>query len=530
MKDFFQKYKHSLVFITLFFCICIFYNFHEIFQFGPRSTHQWRQSDSASIAMNYYQDGMDFFKPRTHYVMGGEGFVTGVGEAPIFYYLVGIFYKVFGAHDGIFRLLSLLTLLAGFFLISKLIFEETNDLFFSLFPVVFLMASPVIAFYSFNFTPNIPAQGLSFIGIWFFYLFYQKGNVKFLYWCCFFCTLAGLIKVSALIAFLSFFGLWLLELVGFLKLKKGEKIFKNNFKAALAFATVFAIILAWRSFAEQYNEIHQVNYFLAKIKPIWSIDEATRESIWTRFADKRLPTFFNPFTFWSLAVLGALLLLIPRKLKFVFYFFYLFVILGTFSFFILMFKQFELHDYYAIEMMLLPLCILFGFVIFLNKYLPKISKKWWFKGILGTILIFNIFYTKTHLDSLYNINQKENSHFNTSFYKKRQLHQFLLDVGINKSDKVVSAPDLSPNNTLYYLNRKGWSEYFMGSPMNPLVIKYFLSCGAKYLIINDKKYLEKENLKPFFEYPLGDFENTIFVFDIRPFRLPEIEIEGAESN
>lgn len=523
-EGFFTKYRYPLFFILLFSGICLFYNFHEIFHYGPRSTHQWRQSDSASIALNYYNDGLNFFKPRTHYVMGGEGYVTGPGEAPLFYYLVALFYKLFGPYEGIFRTLSLCTLLFGFYLVGKIILQQTEDIMAALFVPALLMGSPVIAFYSFNFTPNIPAQGLAMTGIWFFYLFYQKNRLHLFYLSMLFFLLAGLIKISSLIPFLVIFGLWLMEALTIVKLKKNEQLFKNSLKIVPAFLALFAVMFFWKLFADHYNEVHQSSYFASKIRPVWSIDFPTITSIFENILFKKLNSYFHVFTLMALAGIGALIILTPRKHPPVLYVALLFYSLGCVAFFLLMFRQFEHHDYYVIDMLLLPALVIAMFILFVKNSFPLILKKWWFRLILGSALIFNFYHAKTQLRFRYELNSASMAHFNPAFYKKEALQDYLDELGVLPSDKVVSAPDLSPNNTLYYLNLRGWTEYFMGGPLNPLVMEFFLSAGAQYLIISDESYLKKEELKPFLKYPLGVFENSIFVFDIRPYKLEEVKI------
>ncbi len=528
MNYFLKKYKHILWFTALFFGISIYYNFDEVIQFSPRSIHQWRQTDSASTALNYYQDGLNFFKPRMHYVMGGEGFVTGPGESPIFFYLVALLYKLFGPYDGIFRLSSFLILLVGLYCLSKIVLEETNNLFISLVIPSILLGSPLIAFYSCNFTPNIPAQGIAMTGIWFFYLFYKENRLSFFYLSMFFCAIAGLIKISALMSFLVIMGLWIIELFNIKKLKKGEKLFKKNLKIGFAFLSVIAIIFCWKIYADQYNELHQTKYFLSKIRPIWSVENTVRELIWGKIMAKQLPYFYHPISFWIIMGAGVLILLTPRKHSPILYWSLLFFMLGSIGFFLIMFKQFELHDYYAIELMLLPFIILSIFVIYLKKNFPFILKKWWFQAFFVSFVFSNFYNTKSHLYLRYDPSSIFMSHFNPSFYKKDDLQLFIQNLGIEPTDKVISAPDLSPNNTLYYLNLRGWTEYFMGGPLNALVMHFFLASGANYLIINDAAYLELEDLKPFLDYPIGNFENSIFVFDIRPYKLGEIEIKREE--
>lgn len=67
--------------------------------------HIWRQSDSFAMAMGYYHNGMDFFKPMTYNLTySKEGYAAS--EFPIMYYLSAWCYRWFGPHVGILRLLN----------------------------------------------------------------------------------------------------------------------------------------------------------------------------------------------------------------------------------------------------------------------------------------------------------------------------------------------------------------------------------------------------------------------------------------
>ena len=57
-------------------------------------------------------------------------------------------------------------------------------------------------------------------------------------------------------------------------------------------------------------------------------------------------------------------------------------------------------------------------------------------------------------------------------------------LGIGKDDKVISIPDPSINGTLYYMNRKGYTDF--GSDFSNADGFYQrIEDGAKYLIVND---------------------------------------------
>lgn len=518
MKKLLSTYKFPLYFVTLVVSLCLFYGYLKIFEYTPRSTHQWRQADSASLVLNYYQDGLNFFKPRMHFIMGGEGYVTGAGEAPIFYYVAAVFYKIFGPQEGIYRLLSLLTFLLGLFLICKIIALEASDWFSPVILAGVVMTSPVIAFYSFNFTPNIPAQGLAMIGIWFFYRFYRDQQLRFFYWSMFFYTLAGLIKISALMSFAVILGIYTLDILGLFHFLHAKRIFDKAWRFLPGFLMVFGAIFLWKLWADHYNEMHKTSYFLSKTRPYWSIDAAEQNRIFQRIDTVWFSSYLHLYTFRALVTLGLLILLTPRRHAAVLYLSFLALLLGCFAFFMLWFRQFDGHDYYVIEMILLPIIIMGIFILFLKKYLPKVLSNWIFRLALLGVVLFNAHYAKGVLDFRYDQKNVFMSYFNPDLYKTEELHAFLKNLGIEYPDKVVSAPDTSPNNTLYHYNLLGWTELYLGGELYGDRVKQCARAGAKYLLIHNKKYLEKENLQEVFTYPMGNFNNSIFVFDIRPFQ------------
>ncbi|MFK7771923.1 MAG: hypothetical protein AB8F94_07280, partial [Saprospiraceae bacterium] len=99
---------------------------------------------------------------------------------------------------------------------------------------------------------------------------------------------------------------------------------------------------------------------------------------------------------------------------------------------------------------------------------------------------------------------------------------FLKNLGIEYPQKVITMPDVSPNFNLNYFNLKGWNEYAISTqPFEPWAFYSFKEMGAEFLIVTDKKYLKHEHLKEFIQHPLGSFENSIFVFDLRPLENPD---------
>ncbi|MBK7965050.1 MAG: hypothetical protein IPK10_07010 [Bacteroidetes bacterium] len=70
----------------------------DIVPLRPQSVHQWAQCDRASVALNYYQEDMNFFLPRVHNLDNGSG-ITGL-EFPFVNYAVAILYHILDFMNG----------------------------------------------------------------------------------------------------------------------------------------------------------------------------------------------------------------------------------------------------------------------------------------------------------------------------------------------------------------------------------------------------------------------------------------------
>jgi len=85
-----------------------------------RVRESWRECDYASVARNYFREGMNILYPRIDWRGNGPGFAEM--EFPIFPWTVAVLYKIFGYHEIIGRylafLFSLLALLF-FFLLAR---------------------------------------------------------------------------------------------------------------------------------------------------------------------------------------------------------------------------------------------------------------------------------------------------------------------------------------------------------------------------------------------------------------------------
>lgn len=156
----------SLIFIVLLLTLAMYYHYDEILLKRPQSTHKWRQTDCASLALNYYQNGMKFFTPETHNLTsdGGTSGKAATSEVPLLYFFVALLYKIFGYHEYIYRLLNTAIFLSGLFYLHKIFRLFISDAFWSIGFALIFFTSPVLVFYGNNFLTNSSALALSIIG------------------------------------------------------------------------------------------------------------------------------------------------------------------------------------------------------------------------------------------------------------------------------------------------------------------------------------------------------------------------------
>ncbi|MFK7920436.1 MAG: hypothetical protein AB8H47_00690 [Bacteroidia bacterium] len=94
------------------------------------------------------------------------------------------------------------------------------------------------------------------------------------------------------------------------------------------------------------------------------------------------------------------------------------------------------------------------------------------------------------------------------------LQNFLLEAGVGIDDAVVSVPDFSPNNTLYLMNRRGWTNANFG-PTEPHKMDQWIKKGlADFLIIADSSLLNEPDWQWYLRSPQGYYKG-IYVYDIR---------------
>ncbi len=157
--------------------------------------HSWRQSDTASIAKNFYYNGYNILYPQINWGGDSKGFVES--EFQLYPFIVSLLYYLFGVNDMWGRLLSvifsLFTVYGLYLLVRKTISERVA--FWSAFLYAII---PLNIFYSRAFMPESMMLMCIVFGIYFFVKWIEDEKWKSLIYSALFISISILLKIPTL--------------------------------------------------------------------------------------------------------------------------------------------------------------------------------------------------------------------------------------------------------------------------------------------------------------------------------------------
>ena len=487
---------YQLVFFASVLGMSVLYDYpSELFR-RPHGYHNWRQCDGATITLNYYNVSMNFFEPRLNLIENNDGKM--VSEFPVIYYLTACLYKVFGFHEFFLRLISALIFFSGLYYLFKTISLLLDDSWYGLVLSLMLFTSPLVIDYALNFLPDVPGLALSFIGFYFFVVYLQNQNNKSLYISTFWFALAGLLKITALIGFLSLAGT--IIFVALFYFFKSEKPVCLRNKTALTLFILLPLVVnvCWIAYVNYYNTTNNNLYFTTSIRPIWNVGEAKTKEIWAQFDYQWLRmTMYRDFLNTIPFLAGIALLFYSRK-NVPYALWMLFCIIGSVLYVILFFEQFIVHDYYMICLSILPVSVIFVLLKRIKEWKFSVFNSYFFKVGLAVLLGVMVHHG-------YRINSMREKMDYYTFPEYFSADKELLKFGIAPDDKVISIGDESTGITLYLMNRRGWTQYGMANPVPKSQIESCVQKGASHLLVykDSDSQLSEEVKKEFLQNLVG---------------------------
>ncbi len=453
----------------------------------------WRQCDTASIARNFYYNGMNIFYPQV--MQGGttEGYIGGT-EFQIYPFTVAILYQLFGVHEYLGRLVSILAFCGGAFFLYRLS-RKYVDKTSSLIALLFYTFNPYIFFYSRSFQPDSTMLFFSIAMLYFFSEWIDKER-----WWRF-----ALMTLCATFAFLTklptvCLGLPLL----YLCLRKYKINFIIQWKLWLFAALSLILAFLW----------YKHSYYLATINGLTF--ERFRFTSYSTYLDsffyKRvfLTAVFEKVLIYVGAVflvLGIILTIKKKELRFIHYW-----LLAIIIFFFIGAYKVVAHTYYTIPIVA-PASIFIGYAISNSLKLIAAYKITGTKRVVLLVLYIMLIMSLPIISY----------HKITGRYKTKRLEK---DYPIYVVGKIVD--EITPKNDLiigclwggpqilYYSNRRGWTMGTYGCSIKSIEdlrrkgANYFVTTAQEEIDGNVLNYLknEYETIRSTSEYLIVRLENS----------------------
>jgi len=522
MKDkvfkIFKSYKNDLLFLLLFafFANCYYYS---VIDKGPMNVHLWRQTDCLSIT-RYYAEGAGFLKPEMNIQLADNN-TTGLtaGEFPVLYYTVGMIWKVFGESYLSYRLFYLLILFAGLFAFYKSLQLLFNDSFWAIAVSALLFTSPVYVTYGISFLTDVPAFSFILIALYFLLQYQRKQTQHLFFIAMVFFSLAGLIKISSLIAFVFLFFIFILESFS-VKSLGNKKLFKCNRYEWIGFASAVFVIFLWYYYASYYNRLHGFKYTFNNIFPIWNIERGVIGELIKNINNFTTYVYFSSSVILALFFAGLLNLMLWKRIALLAYLSNIVIGFGGIIYFILWGPLMGIHDYYYTALLILFVGIFIPFLWFVKTNHTDIFKGKILKIFIGIFLLFNFLYclnvvrlktfaTKGDYFMVRNhdfvsLMKWTNADVSENWNRFETMRPYIRQIGIKKEDKIISLPDQSFNVSLYLVNQKGWTDFLHYNKTEDIAL--LIQKGAKYLFISDQNLLKEEFLAPFLTNQIGSYK------------------------
>ena len=174
-----------------------------------------------------------------------------------------------------------------------------------------------------------------------------------------------------------------------------------------------------------------------------------------------------------------------------------------------MLKQFVYHDYYILTMLT---AVFFNLLLFAELATTYILKKRIYVVASLIVLIFFTNYSMIVCKKNFTDRYKKTSwlYGNILYDKYFDLENYLRQLGLKKSDMVLSVTDESSNISLYLMNQNG----IMIHHGNNKQLNYWMKRNIKYAVINDSTYMNSPILKPHLQKLLGQ-KNGIFIYELK---------------
>ncbi len=445
--------------------------------------HSWRQTLTATMAYNFYAEGMNFLIPRPNMINSIHHF-----EFPLYTYLVALLYKVFGFHEIFGRLVSIFFGMASIwflYLLGKRYFDETS----AIVACGFYAVLPFSVYYSRTYMPE---SAMLFFSICMVYMFARWLDSRT--WSDFF--------IAALIATLAF-------LVKLPTLYMGGPLLFlawNKFRGEIFYQPklYLFVVLILTPPTLWYGHIAQLQFKVDGGSNIWlnmlkDVEVLFTLRYWKLIFWTRLVEKMFAFTVFPFLILGMRAHSLNKESRVLHVWFF-----SICAYFIIAAKYNFIHEYYQVP--IIPVGCLFAGKFIADFYRHNSSIDWKNNVRVWIVFIMIIFIP---IHSVYKLN------------KRLQYDDTYIKIGeeiktyTEPNELIIANQNNASPQIFYYGQRKGWGVT-IHQKLKPETMSEYIDKGARlYVMVGGNleasdpelngflkthhQFLKKDNTSTFFK-------------------------------
>lgn len=456
--------------------IALWLYFPEILLSPPTGIHFVRQTDTLSFIARFSSSSQGLFNPAVFDLRNNPDNGLSAAEFPILYWLLAFGYD--GIHDAWhLRLVSLATVVLGHLMFGRACSRYLGLSYTGYFLSAWMMGSSVLVYYACNTLPDSLAYGTVLMAWSLAFPAPGSERVSTSVSCVLLFTVAGLLKATTGLNLIAY-----LILVGLDNARRKQHGPRQVFIPTLLISALGLLAVAgWGWYSNVYNGQHGATHFVTNASPIWSIGSFRRAEVFEAVTIYWWAKYLHPTTWHVLVVLGCSFVGLHTGKIFAQTTAVL-LVLGSLSYAVLFFERFQDHDYYFLTV--LP-AVAFVSLSGLSNILAKWPSVWVRRVLLAFCLTMagvSFSYSKLNLDRRYGPERIDG--FSVTQVWLADMPGDLSRVGVSREARIVVLGDRSPNGSLLFLQRCGWTYPGFPFPAKPDWAQ-LMQDGATHVLIID---------------------------------------------
>ncbi|MBW7914502.1 MAG: glycosyltransferase family 39 protein [Taibaiella sp.] len=419
--------------------------------------HVWRQTQTQTVINNFATESLNILEPR----INNHAHTDRIHrmEFPVMQWVFALFFKVFGQHIIISRILTLLIGFAsviGMYRLCSLLFNNKGVGVIAAWAFSF---SPLFYYYTVNPLPDNFALCCAIWSLVFFFRYVQAPVLKNIIISAVFLCLATLAKLPFVIYGVVAVAYWLIYSKESLR-KLWIPLVIYILVLIPAMAWYIAVIPGWTGNGVVAGVLDTSNYTVSGVLHILS---GTLVST--------LPEMLLNYAATPLFIAGLFFLFQRRLWKHDYFMPLLFLLLGVTAYYLFEINMITLvHDYYLFPFLPLLFIVLAYGAYSLLSMPPK-----WYRVVTMILLLALPILAMARINGRWDT---DNPGFNKVYYHHKEELRNL----VPEDSYCVVGNDESGFIVLYYLDRKGWT--YKSDMLNEHDLRYFITCGAGYLFVD----------------------------------------------